>query len=664
MGVFRDTFTRFIVEGLLDSKGKPRVVKHKTPGFTRFDRQARPSTEDGAAVCGQFTDPHTGCVHRVLIETYKSRAYYGKYRDASGRPCKVALGPDKAAAEQELQALKRESHRVRAKLDAPREVKRQKLRPLTEHLRDYLAHLARLGRREQHRENVETHVRKIAAAAAFGTLDAVTLRGTVAFLDRLHFGDVGAREPGAEPAGRSLNTCRAYCGSLKAFLTWAVAEGRLAASPLARFVYNKGEKSGKTRVRRALSCDEFARLVDAAGASRRPVESISGPDRAMLYILACWTGLRRSELGSLTVDSFKLLANAPTVTVLPAYSKRGREDVIALHDALAPMVAAWLSSKGELAHGERVLPMGEGKSKRKTAKMARCDLAAARRAWLREARAPLKAARSLPADSRRRIVARVRREAGRRRASSFLCYVNAEGAFADFHAHRVAFITNLNRAGVAPRIVQQLARHSDIRLTMGVYTALEITDQVSGIQALPAPPRLPGDAREAQVAKLSGTDGRPLETDSGTDHGAVRFSDRSERTEGATSAADFWAGDSGTPEVFAELALASSSDLCEEDKRRVANGTRTRDPQIHNLEVCRENAEKTSILAGPDHGTERPVDLDQMTDEEFAQIRLRIAKEELRRAGRPVDRHGDREEQTAYARDRVNESRRRAEAAG
>jgi hypothetical protein len=41
--------------------------------------------------------------------------------------------------------------------------------------------------------------------------------------------------------------------------------------------------------RRALSQDEFARLVEAARNGKR-IEGMTGPDRAMLYVLAAWTG--------------------------------------------------------------------------------------------------------------------------------------------------------------------------------------------------------------------------------------------------------------------------------------------------------------------------------------------------------------------------------------
>jgi hypothetical protein len=42
-------------------------------------------------------------------------------------------------------------------------------------------------------------------------------------------------------------------------------------------------------------------------------------------------------------------------------------------------------------------------------------------------------------------------------------------------------------------MAQTLARHSDIRLTMNVYTHVELHDQTAAIEALPGPP---GGGRE------------------------------------------------------------------------------------------------------------------------------------------------------------------------
>jgi integrase len=76
----------------------------------------------------------------------------------------------------------------------------------------------------------------------------------------------------------------------------------------------------------------------------------------------------------------------------------------------------------------------------------------------------------------------------RREKSDFLCYRNHAGLYADFHSCRHLFITSLERAGVRPKVAQKLARHSDIRLTLGVYTHAELADQSAAIEALPGPP--------------------------------------------------------------------------------------------------------------------------------------------------------------------------------
>ena len=44
-------------------------------------------------------------------------------------------------------------------------------------------------------------------------------------------------------------------------------------------------------------------------------------------------------------------------------------------------------------------------------------------------------------------------------------YQDEDGLFADFHANRHTFISNLGRAGVPLATAQKLARHSDPKLT-------------------------------------------------------------------------------------------------------------------------------------------------------------------------------------------------------
>lgn len=105
---------------------------------------------------------------------------------------------------------------------------------------------------------------------------------------------------------------------------------------------------------------------------------------------------------------------------------------------------------------------------RKTSKMIQHDLKAAREKWWEESK-----------DSD---------ECWKRIQSDFWRYCNHNGLYADFHSQRHRFITSLDRAGVSVKMAQTLARHSDVRLTVGTYTHIELEDQTAAIGTLPGPP--------------------------------------------------------------------------------------------------------------------------------------------------------------------------------
>lgn len=121
------------------------------------------------------------------------------------------------------------------------------------------------------------------------------------------------------------------------------------------------------------------------------------------------------------------------------------------------------------------------------AEMIKDDLEDARQAWLQAA----------PDEQTRR----------QRERSDRLTYVNAAGRVFDFHALRTLFATRLARAGVHPRVAQRLMRHSEINLTMQVYTRLELIDLQAGVEALPdAPsPIAPGEQKNLAA---TGTEGK------------------------------------------------------------------------------------------------------------------------------------------------------------
>ena len=154
------------------------------------------------------------------------------------------------------------------------------------------------------------------------------------------------------------------------------------------------------------------------------------------------------------------------------YSKHRREDTQVLHPEVVRQLKQWLATKKRLRPDQPLFPISgrvKGGIERKAYKMMERDLTAARDKWLDEVK-------DQP------------RELARRRKSDFLCYCNHDGLFADFHGLRHLFITSLERAGVKPKMAQTLARHSDIRLTLGVYTHVGLSDCSAAIESLPAPP--------------------------------------------------------------------------------------------------------------------------------------------------------------------------------
>jgi hypothetical protein len=115
-------------------------------------------------------------------------------------------------------------------------------------------------------------------------------------------------------------------------------------------------------------------------------------------------------------------AEPPVVTVAAAYSKRRREDRILLHTQVVERLRPWLDRQPE---DERLFPItahGNITHGRKTSKMMRLDLEAARQKWLAEE--------------------------GHEKPSDFLAYRGVSGKVTDFHSLRHTFITNLARSGV------------------------------------------------------------------------------------------------------------------------------------------------------------------------------------------------------------------------
>jgi integrase len=296
-------------------------------------------------------------------------------------------------------------------------------RPLSEHLKAFEKSLG--TNTGKHVKLVMSRVRRVVEGIAADTLGDLTTERVEEFLREL---------AGKERLGN--RTYNHYVQAIDEFCRWLVQKKRIASNPVLGLKRLNTEVDVRHR-RRALNAAEIARLVKSARESHQEIQCFDGEARARIYIIAYLTGLRRSEIGSLTPESFRLDNTPPTVTVEAAFSKHRRRDVIPLHPELVAMLYTWLP---EYPTGEVLFPK---LGKRRTWLMVKKDL--------------------------ERIG---------------IAYETADG-IADFHAAgRHSHITELLRSGASLPEAKELARHSDIKMTMR-YTHIGIGDQAKALRQLP-----------------------------------------------------------------------------------------------------------------------------------------------------------------------------------
>lgn len=281
----------------------------------------------------------------------------------------------------------------------------------------------------------------------------ITEDTATAFLTRLR--KVGAIPPGGrsendkrkKPRPASPQTRNHYLVQIRSFCAWLVRRGTLPSNPLEE-IRPQPVEVDRRRVRRHVGAEDFRKLLEAAAAGPM-VESVSGADRAAIYLVATWTGFRRKELARLTVRSLRFTDDPPAIHLGAEFSKNKRKSVIPLHPDLANRLKTWLASKGVVEIDAPLFPLiTAGGYLRDTAAMMRVDLKAAG-----------------------------------------IDYEGADG-FADFHALRHTFVSNLEIAGIPLAQMQRLARHMDPKTTMRYSHSTEQRKAVE-IAKLPAPPDLP-----------------------------------------------------------------------------------------------------------------------------------------------------------------------------
>ncbi len=404
---------------------------------------------------------------------FVSDCWYVRYRDASGRMRRRSTGcRDRQAAEKMLADILTDVERVKAGVMSHGEMTAASHldAPIGKHTKDYLAHLAAKTVRSKrvssrHVMHVRKHLARLVRECPLRTLRDVDRHGVRRWMEKTAQTARDPQDPDSLPlSARTINMHRA---AIVAFCNWCVTEGRLAANPLAGL--SKTQETEPARKRRPLTEDEIGRLLKTARErplrdaltvrrgknkgkplarvsekERRRLEQV-GQCRALVYKFMILTGLRRSEVASLTVGALCLDEHNPHVYVEGTHAKSGRAATLPLRGDLVDDVRKHITRLAEV-NGGNVPPDAPlfDIDWRNLLRAFNLDLAAA----------------GIPKR-------------------------DAQGRTVDVHSLRHTFATLLARNGVSPGVAQKLMRHSDIRLTMNTYTHLDLADIAGAVAALP-----------------------------------------------------------------------------------------------------------------------------------------------------------------------------------
>ncbi len=417
--------------------------------------------------------------------------YWAQYRDADGQMVIESTGcRDKQAAQHVLAQRVKRVEQIKAGILTAQQCRTADYAGLLlqEHVDAYLDHLrckTVRGKRVSHAhcDNVQRQLKTLLKDCNYRRLQDMTRESMQKWMNL------------AEQAGKSSRTRNTYRAAIIAFCNWCVETDRLTANPLAR-LGSADEHADRRKTRRALTETELGQLFTAA--RLRPLAEFGrhtirrmedqkkgrrtwykealtfenlepaaaqarmrlkdrtqlidellwlGKERSLIYKTLALTGLRKSELASITLGQVWLEETQPYLELKAKDEKSGRG-----------------------AH----IPL-------------RSDLAAELRKYVSEKRCRLKSAAPLPASAPlfeipRSLVGIFDRDL----AAAGIEKQDQRGRTLDVHALRHTFGTHLSKAGVPPRVAQAAMRHSSLDLTMNIYTDPTLLDVAGAINALPA----------------------------------------------------------------------------------------------------------------------------------------------------------------------------------
>ena len=361
----------------------------------------------------KYVKPDTPGAVKVAEES----SHWYAYRRDGKKQIKVRLFTDKAASLSKMAKMNTALERGEAEMIDPR--KEQLQREAVKHLEEFLPVMRANGKSEKDKDRKEAILR--AFAARLSSLSDLTTEAVDSYLSGVK-GSAGNKKK--------------HLSAISIWVTWLRKKDRIGSNPLDRVDVPTGGK--KTKARRALAVELIQQLLDAT--RRRPLETFSvrygeevreevkkmlelrGRERALVYKMAVYTGLRLGEIAALRPCHLELNRKPfPRVEIPGKETKNGQKARLLLVPGFAIELAGWIKDTGKGLDD---------------------PLFHVPQASVRIMQADLKFA-GIP-------------------------YRTSQGD-ADFHSLRMTSNVMLGQAGIPARIRQLFMRHSDIRLTMSTY---------------------------------------------------------------------------------------------------------------------------------------------------------------------------------------------------
>jgi len=294
--------------------------------------------------------------------------------------------------------------------------------PLSEHLKVFIETRRSNACNERYIANTDSSISRTLEGCGFKMFSDIDAPVVENFLAR-----------GRGDTGYSEGTYNGHLRAIKIFTKWLCDERQLTPDPLARIKLVKQVEIRKNR--RPLSADEKSRLLSATRNGEHRGR-MSAEARYLVYRIASECGLRYSEIKALKVLSFDFDANPCTVRIEAENTKGKQADYLPLNNITAAEIKSYLSGMNAT---EKAFDLPRST---RAAVMIRLDLKVA----------------GIP-------------------------HRNEAGQDIDFHSLRHTFITDLFLAGVPAVVVQRLARHQDLKTTMG-YSHITYASEVDAIRKL------------------------------------------------------------------------------------------------------------------------------------------------------------------------------------